>query len=69
MRSNRLLNDYFVITRRDARLPKWSWAILRRSQPLGVRLFAGGFQSAMAAKRAGERALKDLLDGIERDNQ
>jgi hypothetical protein len=68
MLSNRLSNDYFIITGRDPRLPIWSWEILRRSQPLGVKLIGHDFESAMAARLAGERALKDLLHGIARNN-
>ncbi len=40
--------------------------ILRRSQPLGVRLTGGDFESEKAARLAGERALRELLDGIGR---
>jgi hypothetical protein len=68
MLGRRLSNDYFVITRRDPRLQIWSWQILRRSKPLGVKLTGHDFASAMAAKLAGESALKDLINGIARGN-
>jgi hypothetical protein len=68
MLGRRLSNDYFVITRRDPRLLIWSWEILRRSTPLGVKLTGHDFESAMAARLAGEKALKDLLHGIARDD-
>jgi hypothetical protein len=34
--------------------------------PLGVKLIGYDFESAVAARLAGENALKDLLDGIAR---
>ena len=67
MLGRRLSNDYFVIIRRDPRLPTWSWEILRRSTPLGIKLTGHDFELAMAARLAGESALKDLLYGIARD--
>jgi hypothetical protein len=33
----------------------WAWEILRRSKPIGVRLYGDGFTSEQAAKLAGER--------------
>jgi hypothetical protein len=42
----------------------WVWEIQRRSMPLGVRLDHNGFASELAAKLAGEKALKLLVDGI-----
>jgi hypothetical protein len=66
MPGSRLSNDYIVITRRDPRLPKWSWEIVRRSTPLGVKLTGHDFKSAMAARQAGESALRDLLPRIAR---
>ena len=41
-----------------------AWEIQRRSTPLGVRLHHNGFVSESAAKLAGEKALKYLLDGL-----
>ena len=35
----------------------WAWEILRRSKPIGVRLYGDGFTSEQAAKLAGEKAL------------
>jgi hypothetical protein len=39
----------------------WAWEILRRSKPIGVRLYGDGFTSEQAAKLAGEKALVELL--------
>ena len=40
------------------------WEIQRRSTPIGVRLNGEGFKSEIAAKLAGEKALRELLDGL-----
>jgi hypothetical protein len=59
-----LSEDFFVAVKRRRRLREWSWEIQRRSRPLGVRLNGDGFKSEFAAKLAGEKALRDLLDGL-----
>jgi hypothetical protein len=59
-----LSEDFFVVVRRRRRLREWSWEIQRRSKPLGVRLNGDGFKSESAAKLAGEKALRQLLDGL-----
>jgi len=45
----------------------WAWEILRRSKPLGVRLYEDGFTSEQAAKLAGEKALRELLERLGRE--
>jgi hypothetical protein len=54
----------FVAVKRRSRLRGWSWEIWRRSKPLGVRLHGDGFKTEFAAKLAGEKALRELLDGL-----
>jgi hypothetical protein len=44
---------------------QWTWEI-KRTPPLGVRLYGENFTSAHDAKVAGERALLDLLNSIEK---
>jgi hypothetical protein len=61
---SKLADDYFVVTRQDRVTDTWLWEIHRRSTPLGVWLNRNGFASHSAAKLAGEKALKFLLDGI-----
>jgi hypothetical protein len=63
----RPLNEYFVSITRGGKPPQWQWEIKRRPKPLGVRFYANGFKSEKAAKLAGEKALRDLLDGIVRE--
>jgi hypothetical protein len=60
-----LNNDYFVISKLCGR-PKtlWTWEILRRSKPLGVKYCGDEFTEAQTAKLAGEKALKELLEGL-----
>jgi hypothetical protein len=63
-RTGILSEDFFVAVKRRRRLREWSWEIQRRSKPLGVRLDGDGFKSEFAAKLAGEKALRELLDGL-----
>ena len=60
------MNEFFVSITRGEKPPEWQWEIKRRPKPLGVRLCANGFRSEKAAKLAGEKALRELLDGIAR---
>jgi len=57
-------DDYFVVTKRRGRSEERVWEIQRRSTPIGVRLNGEGFKSEIAAKLAGEKALRELLDGL-----
>jgi hypothetical protein len=45
----------------------WAWEILRRSKPIGVRLYGDGFTSEQAAKLAGEKALVELLERLRQE--
>jgi len=63
-----LADDYFVVTNRRRRLREWGWEIQRRSKPLGVRLDGNGFKSEFAAKLAGEKALREFLDGLAQED-
>jgi hypothetical protein len=57
---------YFVITTRKSTYPpSWSWRILRRGKPMGVRIEGGGFGSYDAARLAGTKALADFLEQLE----
>src|SRR5258706_6938567 len=41
-------DDYYVITSRAGERPdRWSWEIRRKSQPLGIKMTADGFQSGL----------------------
>jgi len=57
-------DDYFVVTKRGGQQGEWAWEIQRRSKPIGVRLNGDGFNSEFAANLAGEKALRELLDGL-----
>jgi len=54
---------------RGGKPPQWQWEISRRPKALGVRFYAKGFRSEKAAKLAGEKALRKLLDGIAREQR
>jgi len=56
------INDYYVVTSRRGGYPdRWSWEILRRSKPLGIKMTGDGYQSEMAAQFAWKRALAEFL--------
>jgi len=61
------LNEYFVSVTISGKPPQWQWEIKRRPKPLGIKLYANGFRSEKAAKLAGEKALRKLIDGIARE--
>jgi hypothetical protein len=64
------INDYFVIvSRRGERPDRWSWEILRKSKPLGVKITGDGFQSDSAAQFAGKRALEDFLSDLSKEEK
>jgi len=62
-------NDYFVATKHRGLPRRWSWEIHRRSKPLGIRLNGDGFKSELAAKLAGEKALRELLNGLAQEDK
>ena len=47
--------------------PSWRWRIIRRGKPMGVLLEAGGFSTYEAARFAGNVALADFLEQLERE--
>jgi hypothetical protein len=61
------LSEYFVSITGVGKPPEWRWEIKRRPKPLGIKLYADGFKSENAAKLAGEKALREPLDGIARE--
>jgi hypothetical protein len=63
----KLDDDYFVIIKRCGRYgrvrrARWTWAIRRRSKPLGAKFEGDDYSTPQDAKFAGETALKDLLN-------
>jgi hypothetical protein len=59
---------YYVRAIRDlTHPPSWRWRIIRRRNPMGVLLEAGGFSTYEAARFAGNVALADFLEQLERE--
>ena len=59
---------YYVRAIRDLTHPtSWRWRIIRRGKPIGVLLEAGGYGSYEAARFAGNVALADFLEQLERE--
>ena len=62
--------DYYIVTfETDPRPFSWRWEIRRHSQPMGVKLGAGGYPSQGAAESAGERALKEFLVELSKEER
>jgi hypothetical protein len=70
-----LPRDYRVVTRvvlgtRNGEWgPKWIWKISRRSKPLGVVIRGENFASERAARAAGQKALKELLADLAKEER
>ena len=63
-------NDYYVVTSKRGEHPdRWSWEIRRKSQPLGIKMAADGFQSDSAAQFAGKKALADFLSDLAKEDK
>ena len=59
---------YYVRAIRDlTHPPSWRWRIIRRGNPMGVLVEAGGFSTYEAARFAGKVALADFLEQLERE--
>jgi hypothetical protein len=64
------INDYHVVTSRRGVYPdRWTWEILRKRKPLGIKMTGDGFQSEMAAQFAGKRALADFLSDLSKEEK
>jgi len=61
-------NDYYVITSRTGE-HRWRWEIRRKSQPLGIKMTADGFQSDTAAQFAGKKELADFLVDLAKEDK
>ena len=59
------LPDYFVVVTTERRV--WRWEIQRQPIPLGVRLYEDGFKTEFAARLAGEKALREFLAAIAKE--
>jgi hypothetical protein len=61
-------DDYsLVITCRDRMKGPWSWEIRRKLKPLGIRIYESDFKTEATARIAGEKALKEFLDRLSRE--
>jgi hypothetical protein len=56
---------YVRATRETAYPPSWRWQIMRRGEPMGVRIEGDGFPTYVAARLAGGLALADFLEQLE----
>jgi len=56
-----------LVRRRGGRNRGWAWQILRTPKPLGVKLYEDNFPSEQAAKLAGDKALRAILEGVTKE--
>jgi hypothetical protein len=64
------LPDYYLVTFTTNERPyPWAWEIKRRSKPMGIRLTGNCFQSQAAAEVAGNRALKQFLEALAKEEK
>ena len=64
------ISDYYVVTSRRGQQPeRWSWEILRKSKPLGIKMIGDGYQSDMAAQFAGKQALAEFLAELSKEEK
>jgi flavin reductase (DIM6/NTAB) family NADH-FMN oxidoreductase RutF len=64
------ISDYYVVTSRRAQQPeRWSWEILRKSKPLGIKMTGDGYQSDIAAQFAGKQALAEFLAELSKEEK
>lgn len=62
--------DYYIATFDTGARPfPWRWEIRRRSEPMGVKLGAGGYQSQALAELAGKRALERFIVELAREKR
>jgi hypothetical protein len=59
---------YYVVVSQKEHPPVWGWKIQRRSKPMGVQLQGGGFTSEIAARRAGDEALRAFFNALAREH-
>jgi RNA:NAD 2'-phosphotransferase (TPT1/KptA family) len=62
---------YSVLVKRRGRasIKTWAWEIRHTPEQLAVQLEMDGFITAQAAKRAGEKALRTLLESLTGDKR
>jgi hypothetical protein len=61
------VDNYFLTVSQRSSARTWRWQIHRRIRPLGVKLYEDGFALETEARRAGEKALRELLADIVRE--
>lgn len=61
---------YNVITSETKKRPNpWKWELYREGKPLGVKVTEEGYVSKTAAEFAGQRALKEFLELLAKEEK
>jgi hypothetical protein len=61
------VDSYFLTVTRRGKAHTWRWQIHRRTKPLAVKWYEDGFASENAARRSGEKALREFLADLARE--
>jgi hypothetical protein len=62
--------DYYVETIDTGIRPHpWRWELRRQSSPMGIKVGAGGYQSELAARYAGNQALARFLADLAKEER
>jgi len=63
-----LAGDYWLVIKSpDWQKGRWGWEIRRKSKPLGIKIYESDFKTEVAARIAGEKALREFLDQLCRE--
>jgi hypothetical protein len=63
-----MADKYHVRTQQpDPNWWRWEWEIYRNGKPLPARLRGGNYATKEAAQRGGERALREFLAALRRE--
>jgi hypothetical protein len=58
---------HFVVQQPDPNSWRWGWEVYRDGQSLPIRLRGDSYTSVEGAKKAGAKALREFLAGLERE--
>jgi len=58
---------HVAVTQSGSAPARWEWEIFRNGQPLPARLREGDFRSERTARAAGNVALREFLQALDRD--
>ena len=62
--------DYYIVNFGTDECPRsWRWELRRYSEPMGVKITEGGYESRTAAQDAGKIALENFLEALAKEKR